>query len=63
MRLRQYFTANNLDIASFAKSIGVSPEAVRLWLAGKRVPRRRLLKRIVEATDGAVQANDFHEAA
>lgn len=39
--------------------VGISKEAVHYYLHGKRFPRPETLRRIAEATDGLVTANDF----
>jgi DNA-binding transcriptional regulator YdaS (Cro superfamily) len=59
MKLNTYLDANGIDRAAFAKQIGVSAEAVRLWICGSRAPRRQHLDAIRAATNGAVTANDF----
>jgi DNA-binding transcriptional regulator YiaG len=59
MDLKSYLNQSELDAATFAGRIGVTKEAVRLWLAGDRTPRRLLMRRIAEETKGAVTANDF----
>jgi transcriptional regulator with XRE-family HTH domain len=59
MDLRTYLDSNGLDEAAFASRLEVTREAVLLWLAGARMPRPAMLKRIVEKTNGRVTANDF----
>ena len=61
MKLDQYIELSG-DVAQFAMSCGVTPDAVRLWLSGKRVPRPEYMQRIIGATKGAVTPNDFHDA-
>jgi DNA-binding transcriptional regulator YiaG len=63
MQLKQFLDANKLKYGDFAKLIDVSPEAVRLWVSGERVPSRRRMETIREVTKGAVQPNDFYAAA
>lgn len=46
----------------FAKQIGVTAEAVRLWEIGRRMPRRAVMARIAEITGGAVTPADFYAA-
>ena len=59
MTLTEYLAQQDLDAGRFAEKIGVSGEAVRRYALGRRTPRPAIMRRIVEATGGAVQPNDF----
>lgn len=62
MDLRTYLDTSGVDEAAFATRLEVTKEAVRLWLTGERTPRPKMLRRILEKTDGRVTANDFVNA-
>lgn len=59
MQLANYLTANSISPHEFAKTIGVSRETVRRYLAGERRPELDKLHTIARVTDGQVTANDF----
>ena len=59
MKLRPYLQEKKITISAFAALIDVSVPAVHRYVAGERFPHERVLKRIVEVTDGAVQPADF----
>lgn len=60
MQLSTYMKERGIDDDAMASLIGdCSASAVRKWKYGERVPRPNHLRRIVEATEGAVTANDF----
>lgn len=59
MELHEWLNANHISTEEFADRIGVSAGGVRKWRYGERLPRPKAMKRIAEATDGAVTANDF----
>ena len=59
MKLKEYLKINNIKAKDFAEKIGVTPAYVTLIHQGKRWPRVDLMRRITEATDGQVTANDF----
>ena len=59
MKLSEYLSQNKIDLAVFAVEIGVTREALRLWLAGERTPRPKLMAKIKAATNGAVTSSDF----
>ena len=63
MQLQSYITAHGLSRPAFAARIGVTPQALHRYLSGARVPHKDVLRRIAEATDGAVQPNDFFQPA
>lgn len=63
MTLAQYLKEASLDRHQFADAIGVSPETVRRYLAGDRIPDKKRMAKIVLATGGAVTANDFFALA
>ena len=63
MKLSVYLRRRRLKNADFAEIVNVTPEAVRLWLKGTRVPNQNTMRRIVEATDGRVRPNDFFSAS
>ncbi len=59
MKLADYLSKQNIPGAEFARRIEVSQEAVRRYVKGDRRPEWDVLARIVSATDGHVQPNDF----
>lgn len=59
--LARWLADNHVTPKAFAEKIGVSGEAVRLYLLGRRMPRPEKMKDIIEATKGDVTANDFVE--
>lgn len=62
MRLSHWLERHDISHGAFARLVGnVTTEAVRLWVAGARMPETRHVLRIVAVTDGAVTAHDLHE--
>ena len=59
MHLADYLAERGQSHAEFAAAIGLSAEAVRLIVRGKRMPRGDTMRSIIEATSGKVQPNDF----
>lgn len=60
MRLRQYLDEHSISVAEFAAQIGVTVQAVYRYLDGDRLPERRIMEQIKEATGGTVTPNDFY---
>ena len=63
MKLSEYLENQGLSQEGFGRLIGVTQQAVERYVSGARVPRPEVIRRIVDATDGAVEPNDFFEAA
>ena len=65
MKLDVYLSETKTSKEAFAKLIGRSPEAVRLWCQRKRQPRPDTVQAIQQATGGRVTWADFapHTAA
>lgn len=61
MTLRAYLKAQGFTYEAFARRIGVA-NATTVWryANGKRLPRPAVMRRITEATGGAVQPQDFY---
>lgn len=59
MTLTEYMTANGLTRADVAAALNVTPEAVRLWMIGARMPSRDTLAAIAEFSQSQVMPNDF----
>ena len=59
MQLGQYLKEEGLTVATFARDIGISAEAVRLYVTGQRRPRAAVIDRIRDKTHGKVRAGDF----
>ena len=59
MNLRQYLEKRKESAAVFARRIGTSRQAVHNYMAG-RVPAPDLVTAIQDATEGAVQPNDWY---
>lgn len=63
MRLSDWLGQNNITHTEMADRIGgVTPEAVRLWAGGERMPEVKWITRIVEVTGGEVGISDLYEA-
>lgn len=58
-QLEKYIADQRMTQAEFAEQVGCTQVSVSRWIAGVRMPRRGMLVRIIEATGGAVTANDF----
>ena len=59
MTLIQFLQEANEAPADFAKRIDVSGETVRRYIAGTRIPDKRIMARLALATGCKVTANDF----
>ena len=57
--LAAFIIRAGLNEAQFARSIGVTQQAVNSWTRGIRSPRMNQMMAIIAATDGAVTPNDF----
>lgn len=60
MKLGAYLELQKITLEAFGKSIGRTRQAVSRYVAEERIPDRETMAKIVEATDGAVTANDFY---
>lgn len=60
MTLDAFMRATGISAEEFAAKVQASPGAVRKWRSGERIPRVVHLRKIREATDGAVTAEDFY---
>jgi glutamine synthetase len=63
MKLSDYIRTNELTAAELARRLGVSRQNVSRWARGDVIPRPDEMKRIIEATAGAVTPNDFFDTA
>ena len=60
MELKAYLEREGLSVAEFARRAGFrSRQVIHGYLAGDRFPTPENLRRIREATGGAVTADDF----
>lgn len=59
MKLSDWLTKTDTTYAAFAKQVGVTSEAVRLWCLGERMPRKAQVVKIAKATAGKVNIMDF----
>jgi len=58
-KLREYRISLGLSQADLAASVGVQKATISRIEKGKRTPSMGLVARIVEASDGALSADDF----
>lgn len=59
MNLKDWLAEARLTHTEFAQRIGRTPEAVRRYVGGERIPDKATMPLIVEHTAGSVTANDF----
>lgn len=60
MKLADWLASKEMTREKFAELIEVSPASVSGYAAGNHIPVRSTMQRIVEATGGAVQPQDFY---
>ena len=61
MQLLDWIRENGLTYAAAAERLGFKdPTTSRRYALGLQIPRPEMMRRIAEATGGAVQANDFY---
>lgn len=63
MLLQDWLTRESLTYGQFAGAIRRSPEAVRRYATGDRIPDREAMAAIVRETSGRVTPNDFYGLA
>lgn len=59
MKLQDWLDQEGVEAREFARRISRSPEAVRRYLTGERIPDKDTMPLIVRATSTAVTPNDF----
>lgn len=59
MRLSVYLKKKKIAPEDFARAIGAHPSTVYRFLHGLSFPKSGNIRKIFEATEGAVKANDF----
>lgn len=59
MNLKSHLSASGESVAVFASRVGVDVKTLYRYLSGERFPTPENLRRIREATAGAVTADDF----
>ena len=59
MTLKEWLADNGLSHSDFARMIDRTPEAVRRYALGERIPDKATMPVIADKTAGAVTANDF----
>jgi predicted transcriptional regulator len=63
MKLSKFLSDRGLNLTAFGRLIDVPPETARRYASGARIPHPDIMKRIIKATRGAVQPNDFYGTA
>ncbi|MBW6531906.1 helix-turn-helix domain-containing protein [Sphingomonas sp. RRHST34] len=59
MKLRDWLKKEGMEARDFAPLIGRTPEAVRRYVTGDRIPDKETMPLIAKATRGSVMPNDF----
>lgn len=60
MRIADHLKAANLTLTEFARRAGVSVAAMSRYASGQQIPRPEAMRRIAEASDGAIGPADFY---
>lgn len=61
MTLKEWLTAKDITVSQFANTISRTPEAVRRYVVGDRIPDRETMPLIADATGHSVTPNDFFD--
>lgn len=61
MKLQNYLALNAVKQKDFAARIGENQTCVNRYCLGQRIPRPDVMRKIFDATNGAVTPNDFFD--
>lgn len=61
MKLADWMIQTGTTVPQLAAGTGEGVETCRLWVKGRRIPRRDKMARLHEFTKGAVTPNDFFD--
>lgn len=61
MKLKSYIIAMNMTVAAAARQLGTTQQCLARACDGQRIPRKDLMQRIYDWSDGMVQPNDFYD--
>ena len=59
MHLKDYLDETGMTPTAFARQIEASHVAVLRWIKHTRVPNAKMMRRIIQHTNGKVLPNDF----
>ena len=59
MNLKAFLKLFNISNKNFAKEIGVSAVSLSRYIIGERVPEKKIINKIINKTNGLVDANEF----
>lgn len=59
MTLKDWLAEQDISVPQFAARINRTPEAVRRYVSGERIPDKETMPLIASETGHAVTANDF----
>jgi transcriptional regulator with XRE-family HTH domain len=59
MKLSAWLSETETRPAKLAKTLEVEQSTVSRWLNGSSIPTMDMMRRVAEATDGAVMPNDW----
>lgn len=64
MQLASFLRESGISLNAFARQIGAkNARTVQRYTKHGRIPSSRMMQKIVTATEGKVQPNDFYSAA
>jgi transcriptional regulator with XRE-family HTH domain len=61
MKLGEWLSLHGMSQQAFAEAAGLSQGAIARFVLGRRMPNRLAMRKIIDATDGQVMPNDFHD--
>ncbi len=61
MKLLEYIKENSLQLASFARRLGIARYTLYRYIKENRLPPPKTMAAIFSVTKGMVQPNDFYD--
>lgn len=64
MQLSEYLSEEGISLSAFARQVGAkNARTIQRYTKHGRIPAGSMMAKIMDATDGKVQPNDFFPAA
>jgi transcriptional regulator with XRE-family HTH domain len=63
MKLAAWLKEREMSQQAFADKAGVSQGTIARFVLGQRMPNKLTMRKIFDATEGQVTANDFHDVS